>query len=484
MPIHVAILFRKYIEMILAGTKTVESRLTITPRPPYRTINPGEVIYFKASSGPFMASAVAAAVEFHDGLTPAKVAGLQKKWNPRVRGDDEYWRWKRNSRYATFIELRGVRAIAPGAGPNIPPSRGPAWFTLDDTMAPKPLEVLLTAGAIRNGYVPAPPGMKAGDGKIHLMLPDGRAVETDVYARRFRWRGWRGFFQSLGLRAGDRVRLEPIGPRKYRVSFVNAAAPPSPKGRGGTSPDLFTFITEARLKTLIHEARDEDLGPSGLDITSKLLTPANATARAVIRSRKLGRLSGCAVLPYVIEAYDLAIQLTPHLHDGDRLDRGSRVAELSGSLRSILAVERVALNFLTHLSGIATLSARFVEETAGTGAKIYDTRKTHPGLRELEKYAVVCGGGHAHRMGLFDAVLVKDNHIAHLSLDKLAPALAEMVAKARTHKPRPSFIMVEVDSLAQLHRVLPLGIDIVLLDNMTPVQIILQAVARPRRRCP
>lgn len=523
MAVHVAILLKRYIELILAGDKSVESRLTITPRTPYRRIAPGERIYFKASAGPFMATAVADAVEFYDSLTPARVAALKKQWNSQVRGEAGYWLKKSNSRYATFIRLRDVQPAA--TGPRIPPSQGLAWFTLSDTMAPPAppagasFEIALTAGGIRNGYVAAPRALRA-NGAIRLRLPDGQTVQTDVYrGQRIRWRGWRKLFSAHQVEPGDRVRLEETSPQNYRVCFNNDAGEihrppvedvglrqgirrdgkkPSKVKRGKEKtltpalslrrerepePRLLSFVTRSCLKKLVAVARREDLGPASIDLTSELLIPAEATTQAVFRARQAGRLSGAALLPEVVAAYDPSVKLTPLMADGQKLEPGSRVAELSGSLRSILALERVALNFLTHLSGIASLTARFVDAVAGSKARIYDTRKTHPGLRELEKYAVVCGGGYRHRMGLFDAVLVKDNHIAHLPIDELPPALQRMMDKARALRPAPDFIMIEVDSLAQLQRVLPVGPDIVLLDNMAP-DVIRQAVALRDRLAP
>ncbi len=135
--LHVAILLKPYIQLILSGAKTLESRLTVTPRTPYRRIAPGERIYFKASSGPYMATAIAGAVEFHENLTPSRIEALRRRHNAAVRGQPEYWKFKRSSRYATFIRLRDVRATS--TGPEMPPSRGPAWFTLPEpTTAPKP----------------------------------------------------------------------------------------------------------------------------------------------------------------------------------------------------------------------------------------------------------------------------------------------------------------------------------------------------------
>jgi nicotinate-nucleotide pyrophosphorylase (carboxylating) len=146
-------------------------------------------------------------------------------------------------------------------------------------------------------------------------------------------------------------------------------------------------------------------------------------------------------------------------------------------------MERVALNFCTHLSGIATLTSAFVDAVRGTKAGIYDTRKTIPGLRGLAKYAVACGGGRNHRIGLYDAVLVKDNHIAHVPTAQLAAAMSAGIAKARAMQPRPVFVEIEVDNLAQLEEVLRCDVDIILLDNMTPSQM-QQAVSLRNRIAP
>jgi nicotinate-nucleotide pyrophosphorylase (carboxylating) len=153
------------------------------------------------------------------------------------------------------------------------------------------------------------------------------------------------------------------------------------------------------------------------------------------------------------------------------LRRGDVIAKLTGSLRSILTIERVALNFLTHLSGIATLTRHYVAGVQDTSAKIYDTRKTLPGLRGLEKYAVTCGGGYSHRIGLYDAVLVKDNHLAHVPAKKLQASLGKAITKARRAEPPPDFIEVEVDTLEQFRQVLACKVDVILLDNMTNTQL-------------
>lgn len=211
--------------------------------------------------------------------------------------------------------------------------------------------------------------------------------------------------------------------------------------------------------------------------------PADVITNASMRSRASGRLAGLALLPLVIEAYDSDVALNLAKVDGAAVSPGDVVATLTGRLRNVLAIERVALNFVCHLSGIATLTGRFADVIAGTQAVITDTRKTIPAYRGLAKYAVVCGGGVSHRMGLHDAMLVKDNHIAHLPADQLATALTASYEQARRLNPSLAFIEVEVDTLAQLERVLPTGPDIVLLDNMGP-DLLREAVAMRDRAAP
>lgn len=253
---------------------------------------------------------------------------------------------------------------------------------------------------------------------------------------------------------------------------------------GAGWPRLEGFVSPTQLRELIARAREEDLGPRGVDVTSEQLVPAGHSCEAVVRARQPGRLAGVALLAAIVEVYNAALRGSPPVEvrggaqDGQAVEMGGVVARLTGSMRGVLAVERVALNFLTHLSGVATLTHRFVQAVAGTRAKIYDTRKTLPGLRALEKYAVACGGGHNHRFGLYDAVLVKDNHIAQVAPGQLGQALQELVKKVGGLSPPPAFIEVEVDSLDQLERVLedvPAGIDVVLLDNM-PLDQIQEAV--------
>ncbi|RDJ20507.1 carboxylating nicotinate-nucleotide diphosphorylase [Bosea caraganae] len=215
------------------------------------------------------------------------------------------------------------------------------------------------------------------------------------------------------------------------------------------------LITDAVRAALI-----EDLGRAG-DITTLATIPAGRQARLVIASRQNGVVAG---LPFAREAFrqiDPSLRFEAMLSDGDRLVPGTIVARVEGEARSILSAERVALNFMGRLCGIASLAATYVAKVAGTKAVIVDTRKTTPGLRAFEKYAVRCGGAQNHRFGLDDAILIKDNHVAVAGGIRPALQAAKRVAG--------NFVKVEieVDTLAQLEEVLTEGADIVMLDNMS-----------------
>ncbi len=237
------------------------------------------------------------------------------------------------------------------------------------------------------------------------------------------------------------------------------------------APSLNQFVTDDELRNLIALAQREDMGEANLDITSHCFIPPELQTTALMHARKHGVLCGQALLHRIAAQYDPTIDVQITTHDSDALAPSQTIATFKGSLRSILAMERIALNFCTHLSGIASLTATFVQAVQGTNAAIYDTRKTIPGLRGLAKYAVACGGGKNHRIGLYDAVLVKDNHIAHVPTEQLAAAMQAGIAKARAMKPSPTFVEVEVDTLAQCEQVLQCGVDVILLDNMTPSQL-------------
>ena len=228
---------------------------------------------------------------------------------------------------------------------------------------------------------------------------------------------------------------------------------------------------------LIRRARREDLGAG--DVTSEAAIPADRHGVGTLVFREPGVLCGMPVVEQVLSEYDRELTLSDAFPDGSDVSVGRAVGSISGPLRSLLSAERVVLNFLQRLSGIATVTGRYVEAVAQTSVRIYDTRKTTPGWRELEKYAVRCGGGLNHRHGLFDAVLIKDNHLAALGKSDLAEALTNLVQKVMQRPEAMGFIEVEVDSLEQLPSVLGVeGVDMVLLDNMTPQQLSAAVEAR------
>jgi nicotinate-nucleotide pyrophosphorylase (carboxylating) len=211
---------------------------------------------------------------------------------------------------------------------------------------------------------------------------------------------------------------------------------------------------------IVRRALEEDLGRAG-DLTTDLIVPAGQQASARLVARKAGTIAGLDVAETAFRLIDPAVRFRRETRDGAASGESSVLAIVEGSARSILTSERVALNFLGHLSGVATATRALVDAVKGTSARIVCTRKTAPGLRVLEKYAVRCGGGFNHRFGLDDAVLIKDNHIA------AAGSLAEAVRRARAGLAHMSKIEIEADTLAQLEQALALGVDTVLLDNMS-----------------
>lgn len=218
----------------------------------------------------------------------------------------------------------------------------------------------------------------------------------------------------------------------------------------------------------VSEALSEDLGTRG-DITTLSTVSADAQAAATFGARQAGVIAGLDVAREAFRAFDSNVAFEAMVRDGDRVDRGALVARVSGAARSLLTAERVGLNYICHMSGIATLTRRFVDAVEGTAAQIVDTRKTTPGLRAFEKYAVRCGGGHNHRSGLHDAILIKDNHIV------AAGGIEPAIAAARRYAGHMVKIEVEVGSLEELDAALRHPLDAVLLDNMTP-QILREAV--------
>jgi len=228
--------------------------------------------------------------------------------------------------------------------------------------------------------------------------------------------------------------------------------------------------SQAHIDELVRRALAEDLGEAG-DITTDSVIPSDRQAAGVIAARKPGVVAGVPVAMRVFQLIDANVRVVAKRADGAKLTPGDVVLEIAGAARSLLKAERVALNFLGHLSGIATATAEIAAAIAHTSAKICCTRKTTPGLRELEKYAVRCGGGVNHRMGLYDQVLIKDNHIA------AAGGVAQAINAAKAYAPKGVKLEVEVDTLAQLDEALSVGVDQVLLDNMAPAQL-KEAVAR------
>ena len=234
---------------------------------------------------------------------------------------------------------------------------------------------------------------------------------------------------------------------------------------------MYPFPADDNLRELIRIARNEDLHDD--DVTSRLVVPEGKIGVGTLVQKDVGMVCGLPIVEMVCRAYDerLRVELIPGFHmeiiEGRFSDaKTTPLLRLRGPMRSLLSAERVILNFLQRMSGVATQTARFVRRVAGTGAKIYDTRKTIPGFRMLDKYAVLSGGGHNHRIGLFDGLLVKDNHISSVPGKDLAVYLSSVVAKSRAED-ASRIIEIEVDTLDQLKEVLRVdGIDVILLDNM------------------
>ncbi len=226
-------------------------------------------------------------------------------------------------------------------------------------------------------------------------------------------------------------------------------------------------LNPSEIRAAVKAALAEDIG--GGDVTTLATVPKTLTLKTVMRARE----------PLVVAGLDFARASFLHLsssvkieylvHDGTHVARGDNLLRISGSARAILSAERVALNFVQHLSGIATLTAKFVAAVKGTRVQILDTRKTTPGWRRFEKYAVSCGGGRNHRIGLFDMVIIKDNHLAALQNEK-PNAVAAAIQRARKFSPKLK-VEIEADTLEQVAQAADAGADIILLDNMTPVEL-------------
>ena len=241
----------------------------------------------------------------------------------------------------------------------------------------------------------------------------------------------------------------------------------------------WTQLEARAAEPLIQLAIAEDLGAAG-DRTSQLL-PQGLQGRAALVARSPGVVAGLPIAPMVYRALGANLQFSFAVADGEQVSRGTALATIQGLMRDLLTGERMVLNFLQRLSGVATQTRRFVDAIAGLPCRLLDTRKTTPGWRALEKYAVRCGGGENHRMGLFDGVMFKDNHLA--ALGRLEDPIGHAVAIARAQTPKGMLVEVEVDTLEQLGQALKAHPDRILLDNMS-IAVLSQAVERRDRAAP
>ncbi len=216
------------------------------------------------------------------------------------------------------------------------------------------------------------------------------------------------------------------------------------------------------VRAMVRRALAEDVGPG--DITATAVVPRTARAVAHLVARTDGVLAGAEVAALAFALVEPRVEVEYHRHDGARLAPGQRVLTVQGPARGILTAERVALNFVQRLSGIATLTARYVAAAQGTRATIVETRKTTPGLRVLEKYAVRAGGGRNHRQALYDGILIKDNHLL------VAGSVHTAIERARAYAPHTMRVQVEVDTLAQVEEALAAGADAITFDNMSPAE--------------
>ena len=242
---------------------------------------------------------------------------------------------------------------------------------------------------------------------------------------------------------------------------------------------MFTAAEATACRRLLDLALEEDLGANG-DLTSQAVIPPDTPGRAALVARAAGVVAGLPAAEMTFAIIDPQLSFQTRIADGTTISPGAVLAVVSGRMRSILTGERTALNFLQRLSGVATATARYVQAAAGLPCQVLDTRKTTPGWRLLEKYAVRCGGGHNHRMGLGDGVLIKDNHLAAVGG---AGAVADAVRRAREMFGSRFPLEIEVDDLTQLDAALAARPDVVLLDNMKP-DLMREAVRRRNATAP
>ncbi len=223
------------------------------------------------------------------------------------------------------------------------------------------------------------------------------------------------------------------------------------------------------IKDIVQLAINEDIGTG--DITSKLFIPESSVSEGVIIAKENGVIAGLPVAGFVISQIDNDLLFTPNIDDGTRIEKGTKIVSVKGPTKSLLSAERLVLNFLQRLSGIATYTNRFVEKVKGYKTHILDTRKTAPGWRYLEKYAVKTGGGINHRTGLYDQILIKDNHLKIMGFERQNGSIKSLVKKAREQIESEMLIEVEVEDLCQIKEVVDAGVDIILFDNMVPSKI-------------
>jgi nicotinate-nucleotide pyrophosphorylase (carboxylating) len=285
----------------------------------------------------------------------------------------------------------------------------------------------------------------------------GTKVARDTRAPSPRLRG-------EGRGEGDSQQTQRVESPPHPPAFAALRRATSPHKRGEVksllAPDA--FLSPLEIDAAVERALAEDLGRAG-DVTSVATVPADATARAVVMARAAGTIAGLPLVAAALRRLAPDMEIAAQVGDGAAVKAGTALMRVAGPARAILSAERVALNFLGHLSGIATATAAFVARVSHTKARICCTRKTTPGMRALAKYAVRCGGGFNHRFGLDDAILIKDNHIA------VAGGIAAVLARAKAVAGHLVKVEIEVDTLAQLEEVLAAGgADAVLLDNMDP----------------
>ncbi|MCP4254306.1 MAG: carboxylating nicotinate-nucleotide diphosphorylase [Candidatus Scalindua sp.] len=224
-----------------------------------------------------------------------------------------------------------------------------------------------------------------------------------------------------------------------------------------------------KIKDIVQLSIKEDIGTG--DITSGLFIPEDSESEGVLIAKEIGVIAGLPVAGYVLSQIDKNLIFTVNIEDGSKVEKGTVIASVKGLTLSLLSAERLVLNFLQRLSGISTATNKFTEKIKGYKTKILDTRKTTPGWRYLEKYAVRTGGGANHRMGLYDQILIKDNHLEIMKLEKENGDISSLVKKAREQVSNEVLIEVEVEDLCQIKEMVDAGVDIILFDNMIPSKI-------------